>query len=172
MLLLVRRKFVYFNPNFVLACYLRLFSHKFLNLSKFENRMLPKTENIIFKNCMVAHRNCMYANFNISGFPSLVILLAHDSNFLDLITSQLFYFQVICLKSLTVFGAFLKHELISKDEIFRESIPHFLTALGPKLFKVCVKQRAFIPCFAITVRSYFREMFLIRSMYLFKAYFD
>ena len=44
--------------------------------------------------------------------------------------------QVLCLKALVAYSAFLKHENISKDDVFIDFIPLFLPEFGYKLPKV------------------------------------
>ena len=44
--------------------------------------------------------------------------------------------QVISLKAVAVYLTFLKHEQISKDGVFIDSIPFFLSVFGDRLAKV------------------------------------
>ena len=62
--------------------------------------------------------------------------------------------QVLCLKALAAFSAFLKHENISKDDVFIDFIPHFVPEFRDKLPKV---KAFFILFFAVV---YFRPRHL------------
>ena len=64
--------------------------------------------------------------------------------------------QVLCLKALAAFSAFLKHENISKDDVFIDFVPHFVPEFRDKLPKV---KAFFILFFAVV---YFRP----RHLYL------